>query len=78
VLKAVVVVSRVLWAGTLLNAVWNLYDFGRIYVTEILMRSNPDLSAIQISEAALEALTLAVIPYVIAHAWDAAWRLRSA
>jgi len=62
------IVGRILWVVVAVMAVLGLMYF--IYVRS----TATTLSAIQICQLAAESLTMAVIPYVIARAWDQVFR----
>lgn len=62
------IVGRILWVVVAVMAVLSLLYF--IYVRS---RAS-ELSAIQICQLAAESLTMTVIPYVIARAWDQVFR----
>jgi len=58
------VIGRLLWMGVLLGAAFGLFNFvtTRMAVSEI--------SAPQLAALASECLAIAVLPYVLARAWD--------
>lgn len=62
------IVGRILWVVVAVVAVLSLLYF--VYVRS----TATGLSAIQICQLAAESLTMAVIPYVIARAWDQVFR----
>ena len=62
------IVGRVLWVGVAVMAVFSLLYF--VYARY----TSTGISAIQICQLAAESLTMAVIPYVIARAWDEVFR----
>jgi hypothetical protein len=73
---AIDVVSRILWAVALLGAGLGIANFASTYVTVALFRSSPDISAPQMAALAAECMVPAIIPYVLARAWDEALRPR--
>ncbi len=62
------VVGRIIWAVVGVLAVFSLLTFFYSRYTAY------EISAIQICQLAAEALTLAVIPYIVARAWDEIFR----
>ena len=62
------IVGRILWVVVAIMAVLSLLYFVYVRSTATV------LSAIQICQLAAESLTMAVIPYVIARAWDQVFR----
>lgn len=64
------VISRVLWLLALVGACVGAWRFGAIYAVEVLLRESPEVSAPQLAQLAAESMVPAVIPYVLARAWD--------
>ena len=62
------IIGRILWVVVAIMAGLSLLYF--VYVRS----TATGLSAIQICQLAAESLTMAVIPYVIARAWDQVFR----
>ncbi len=62
------VVGRIIWVIVAVLAVFSLLTFFYSRYSAI------EISAIQICQLAAEALTLAVIPYIVARAWDEVFR----
>lgn len=62
------IIGRLLWIGVFIGAVFGLFNFvtTRVTVSEI--------SAPQLAALASESLAIAVLPYVLARAWDAVCR----
>ena len=63
-------VSRVVWA---LVALWSAYvtvNWFIFYVLQVAMRNNPDVSAIQIAQVAVEGMASVVLPACLALALD--------
>jgi hypothetical protein len=58
------VIGRLLWIGVLLGAAYGLFNF----VTTRMLAS--EISAPQLAALASECLAIAVLPYVLARAWD--------
>jgi hypothetical protein len=64
------VIARVLWGLVLVGAGLGAWHFGFTYYAEVFLREYVEISAPQIAALAAESLVLAVIPYVLARAWD--------
>ncbi len=58
------VIGRLLWIGVLVGAIIGLFNF----VTTRMTAS--EISAPQLAALAAESLAIAVLPYVLARAWD--------
>jgi hypothetical protein len=58
------VIGRLLWVGVFLGAALGLFNFVTTYAT------HSDLSAPQMAALAAESLAIAILPYVLARAWD--------
>lgn len=58
------VIGRLLWIGVFLAAALALFNFVTTYAAHY------DLSAPQLAALAAESLAIAVLPYVLARAWD--------
>jgi len=58
------VIGRLLWIGVFFGALLGIYTFVPTRVTA------RDISAPQLASLAAECLAVAVIPYVLARAWD--------
>ena len=58
------VIGRLLWAGVLLGAALAIFNFLTTRMTA------SDISAPQLAALASESLAIAVLPYVLARAWD--------
>ncbi|HAF12630.1 MAG TPA: hypothetical protein DHU55_00515 [Blastocatellia bacterium] len=58
------VIGRLLWIGVLLGAMFGLFNFMTTFAT------HSDMSTPQLAALAAECLAIAVLPYVLARAWD--------
>ena len=70
------VIGRLLWAVALLGAGLGAANFVLTYSAEVLFRQSPEISAPQLAALAAESIAPAVIPYVLARAWDELVRAR--
>lgn len=58
------VIGRLLWVGVLLGAALAIFNFATTRLTA------SEISAPQLAALASESLAIAVLPYVLARAWD--------
>lgn len=58
------VIGRLLWIGVLIGGALGLFNFVTTYL------AHSDMSAPQLAALAAECLTIGVLPYVLARAWD--------
>ena len=68
--NALTAVSRALWLVAILGAGYGSLEFFLVYFNQIAFRQSPDISAPQLAALAGSSLAFAVLPYVLARAFQ--------
>ena len=69
-MRVAAIFGKMLWTLALVGAGLGGANFILTYASAALFRANPDISAPQLAALAAESLAYAILPYVLARAWD--------